>query len=348
MMKKLVILFVIVVLASCGGSNEGGRRALLPSYIGKAGEILVIMEPQYWNSEAGELVRNTLQSQAGVLPQYEPMFNITQFPPEAFDKFLKPYRNILYVEIKDNIHYKDPKVQVIHEKYAKDQVLVNCFAMTESDFLDKFSSVAASVLDKINEAELDRMENYNEAFGSKDHVGLLRDKYGLKMDIMPQVKLQTKRNHFLWLHKVSAIPKDGELHDIQQGIIIYDYPYVDDSTFTKKFLLQKRDSVLKQYMPGPSEGSYMTTEYYYEPEYREFNLNGQYAVEIKGLYKMVNAFMGGPFVSVTTFDEKRGRIVTAEGFVFAPKFDKREYLREVEAAIKSISFAEADTTQKAS
>jgi hypothetical protein len=31
-------------------------------------------------------------------------------------------------------------------------------------------------------------------------------------------------------------------------------------------------------------------------------------------------------------------VVTAEGYVFAPKFDKREYLREVEAVVKSMEF----------
>ena len=134
------------------------------------------------------------------------------------------------------------------------------------------------------------------------------------------------------------------MHDVQQGILVYDYPYVDDSTFTRKFLLAKRDSVLKKYMPGPSEGSYMTTEYFYEPEYKEINLDGDYAVEIRGLFKMENAFMGGPFVSITRYDRVRGRIVTAEGFVFAPKFDKREYLREVEAVVKSLSFVESDST----
>lgn len=96
-------------------------------------------------------------------------------------------------------------------------------------------------------------------------------------------------------------------------------------------------------MPGPAEGSYMTTEYYYEPEFKETSIDGKYAVEIRGLYKMNGAFMGGPFVSLTTFDEERGRIVTAEGFVFAPKFEKREYLREVEAVVKSLSFAAPDT-----
>lgn len=302
------------------------------------------MEKSHWDGRPGELIREVFYQQAGVLPQYEPMFSITQYPPETFDRLLRPHRNILFVEIKKNIHYREPKVQVIREKYAKDQILVNCFAMNEQAFIDKFSAVSESVVDKINDAELERQEAYNETFGLQTEDDLIRDRYGINLDIFPQASIKTDKNNFTWIHKVTARPKEGRMHDVQQGILIYKYPYTEDSTFTRKFLLAKRDSVLKRYMPGPSSGSYMTTEYYYEPEFREFNLKGSYAVELRGLYKMVNAFMGGPFVSVTAFNEETGNIVTVEGFVFAPKFDKREYLREVESVVKSLSFVSQDTT----
>jgi hypothetical protein len=345
MIKNLVFLALVLFMVSCGGSGTNDRRAYLPAYIGRAGEVLVIMEKKYWDSAAGEAVKEAFYRQAGVLPQYEPMFELTQYNPEAFDRLIMPHRNVLYVEIKDNIHYKDPKVQVLREKYAKDQILVNCYAKTERDFVSKFNAVSESVIDKINQAECIRQIKYNKTFGVQDYQSLLADKYQLKLDLYPQTQLQTERDHFLWFHKITARPKEGRMHDVQQGILIYDYPYTDDSTFTRSFLIGKRDSLLKKFMPGPTEGSFMTTEHYYEPEIRETNLNGKYAVEMRGLFKMENAFMGGPFMSLTTFDEERGRVVTVEGFVFAPKFDKREYLREVEAVVKSLSFAVEDTTQ---
>ena len=55
---------------------------------------------------------------------------------------------------------------------------------------------------------------------------------------------------------------------------------------------------------------------------------------------MENGFMGGPFVSLTTLDKKRNRVVTIEGYVFAPKFKKRDYIKEVEAIIYSTKFLE--------
>ena len=47
--------------------------------------------------------------------------------------------------------------------------------------------------------------------------------------------------------------------------------------------------------------------------------------------------MGGPFYSLTTYDEKSGMLVTVEGYVYAPFFEKREYMREVEAVVRSLT-----------
>jgi hypothetical protein len=51
---------------------------------------------------------------------------------------------------------------------------------------------------------------------------------------------------------------------------------------------------------------------------------------------MENDFMGGPFLHYTLVDEKNNRVIELDAFVFAPKFDKREYLRELEAIVKTV------------
>jgi len=47
-------------------------------------------------------------------------------------------------------------------------------------------------------------------------------------------------------------------------------------------------------------------------------------------------FMGGPFVSYTVIDKKRNRVVTVYGYVFAGNQDKRNYVRQVEAVLKTL------------
>jgi hypothetical protein len=91
----------------------------------------------------------------------------------------------------------------------------------------------------------------------------------------------------------------------------------------------------------------MTTTYAFQdldlfPEGIDVSIDGQYGRLIRGLWRVENNFMGGPFISLSTYDEVNNRIITIEGEVFAPKFDKREYLRELEAIIFSLKLAKTE------
>ena len=54
------------------------------------------------------------------------------------------------------------------------------------------------------------------------------------------------------------------------------------------------------------------------PSYEEVEFDGHFALEVRGLWKMENDFMGGPFYSLTIVDEARGRLLTVEGYAYAP------------------------------
>ena len=54
---------------------------------------------------------------------------------------------------------------------------------------------------------------------------------------------------------------------------------------------------------------------------------------MRGLWRMQGDMMGGPFVRHTRLDEKNHRVVVAEGFVYAPETDKRNFMRRIEAAL---------------
>ena len=70
------------------------------------------------------------------------------------------------------------------------------------------------------------------------------------------------------------------------------------------------------------------------PTYEEIAFNGEIAAEIKGLWRMENDFMGGPFYSLTMYDKDNARLVTVEGYAYAPYFDK-EHMREIEGIVKT-------------
>jgi hypothetical protein len=56
---------------------------------------------------------------------------------------------------------------------------------------------------------------------------------------------------------------------------------------------------------------------------------------LRGLWKLENAFMGGPFINISLLDENRNRVVTVDAFVYAPSLDKRIYVRELEAILNT-------------
>ena len=72
------------------------------------------------------------------------------------------------------------------------------------------------------------------------------------------------------------------------------------------------------------------------PSYEEFSFKGGFAAEVRGLWRMENDFMGGPFYSLTFYDEPNTRLITVEGYAYAPYFDKRPYMREIEGIVKSV------------
>ncbi|MFW5773594.1 MAG: DUF4837 family protein, partial [Tangfeifania sp.] len=70
--------------------------------------------------------------------------------------------------------------------------------------------------------------------------------------------------------------------------------------------------------------------------------NGNYAFEMRGLWRLKNDFMGGPYVSLAVLDVENQRVIVGYGYVYAPNTDKRNYLRQVEAMLYSMELANQD------
>ena len=57
---------------------------------------------------------------------------------------------------------------------------------------------------------------------------------------------------------------------------------------------------------------------------------------MRGLWRVQGDMMGGPFVSLTRLDEQNNRVIVAEGFVYAPETEKRNFIRRIEAALYTL------------
>ena len=138
-------------------------------------------------------------------------------------------------------------------------------------------------------------------------------------------KLRKASDTFAW------IADDKQAY---QDVFIYRYPAEDDP-FTMEKILAHRNAMLQENVPGMFDGTYMTTSDFFPTTLEFLKYRGRDFAQVRGMWEVQNDFMGGPFVSHSFYSPDGSEILVAEAWVYAPKFDKRQYLRQVESLLYS-------------
>ena len=325
--KFLFLLIIPFSFFSCDEINE----RVLPSSTGKSGDLLIVMDSIYYNYSAGDAVKQIFSQEQDGLPQPEPLFNLIQVPHRSFARIFHPMRNIIMVTIK-----KDAKIKLTVRKdvWAESQLVVTITAPTGDIATETITKNAAVLLDYFNDKEIARLQAKFNVNANSKNSQIINEKFGLSLNLDELYTVAQEADDFMWLRK----DKTAGGHQISQNIMIYTYPYVSDSTFEVEKLVAKRNYYTKKYIVGSNDDSYMLSYKEYVPIQKEVSLNGIYVNELRGLWYMHRDFMGGPFINYSLVDEKNNRVICIDGYVYSPKFDKREFLREQEALIKTITF----------
>ena len=87
--------------------------------------------------------------------------------------------------------------------------------------------------------------------------------------------LAQQSDDFLWFRY--------EFPAASQGFMLYSYPYEGKQSLSEEALLAARNRFAAR-IPGPSDGSYMTTSKVFTPRYRFFRLEGRAWVEMRGFW----------------------------------------------------------------
>ncbi len=326
MNKSNSLLYIFVVIVSLSGCNRD-KHPLLPIVSGTPGQVALVVNDAEWNTEVGEEFKRIFSHSYDVLPQYEPIFDVLHLTQKGFDNVFKSQRNIVITEISPS--YKKSRLLAQKDIWAKPQIVITLYGANDDSIVSLLTNYDYKIIDLLNEMEIKRLTDVYRKNQDNSVVQKIRKDHNLSLIVPDGYKLEVDSPDFVWL--------SFEEGDIEQGILIYHYNYTDTNTFTQDYLISKRDKFLKKYVRGTVEGSYITTEKEFKPEFSEYSFKGQrYVAELRGLWKMENGIsMGGPFVSITTLDEKRNRIITIEGLVFAAGHNKRNYMRQVESIIYS-------------
>ncbi len=332
LLHRILSVAILSVVAACNDGGPGVSR----NVTGKAGELVVVISNDSWEGEPGGVIRQTLAQEHLALPQDEPLFDLVKVPPDGFKSIFKTTRNIMQVRISPNLDSYGVKFQ--KNLWASPQSIVTIQAQNENEFQELFDENRNKILSFFLQAEKNRLTmNYNKYY-ERGIYNVLDEKFGMTMKVAPGFQIAEQKEDFIWLRY--------ETPAISQGIILYTFPYVSDSAFTVDYQLKVRDSILKANVPGPTEGSYMATE----TRVNQFNNvtkhNGNYATEMRGLWRLMNDFMGGPYVSLAVLDMENQQVIVAYGYVYAPNKDKRNLLRQVEAMIYTLSLNNQENNDK--
>lgn len=321
--NRLLLLFLsTVLLAACGADSTHMHTNIT----GKAGEMVVVISKKSWDGTPGTVLRETLsQAQIG-LPQDEPLFDLIDVPHAAFKDIFKSTRNIVRTSISSNV--ENEGVSFKDDVWAYPQATVLIQAKSQEQFVKLFNENKDKILAYFLAAEKERITmNYKNVY-EKAVFNTLNNDFGVTMKVPPGFRIMEQKKDFLWVQY--------DTPEITQGIVIYTHPYVSDEAFSVDYQLPIRDSLLKKYVPGPTDGSYMATEKRLEQIHNVLKHNGNYASEMRGLWRVENDFMGGPYVALSELDASNQRVINAFGFVYAPSKDKRNFIRQVEAMIYSM------------
>jgi hypothetical protein len=320
-----IITGILLSLFACKSDQQGGNGTL-PGVSGKPGEILVVMDTAKFNSEPGLAIKEKLQKAMRALPQAEPIFSLVNIPPYSFKDVFQRYRNVLIINI-DN-KYSKPRFAVRKDVHAQPQTVLHAQASSYNALKNLFNKQGEQAAEKFIEAERKRYINTYKKISNKGAMMRIKEKFGISLVIPKGYSLEVDTANFAWI--------EHDTRDYTQGILIYKQKYKNELAFTLNKLIKRRDKFTRKYVPGPSPNSFMIVEQEITPYLDKMTINGNEVVMMRGLWKVKNDFMGGPFVNASILNKDKSHIITVDGFVYAPKLSKRDYVRQLESIIHTL------------
>jgi len=349
------VLFGVIFCFSMNSCTEFQENLKsVPTAFGKIGGVTVIADQQMWDSEVGDTLRYYYESAYLILPQPEAIFDLTHYTVEEIMKepTRKEMRN--YVILANLADENSPATRLVMEdigsekarraqedptynsmvgrnKWARGQILIYQFAYSDDALIENIKRNFTAVAKKIYEVEEERIDA--TLFVDGENRKLMEEVQG---DLGVQMRIP--KSYFLALNDDEVIWIRKETQKYSSNIMLKRMPYTDQSQLTREHIKAVTDS-LGKYVSSQIPNTYVVVNDVDLPMFVDAKtINNNYALEARGIWEMENDFMGGPFISYLIHNPEKNELLLAEGFVYAPGEDKRNYMRYLEYLISTIRF----------
>ena len=321
MNKFLGLLLAVFVVTACEDSSKD-KGSVLTDSSGNINNLSVIMPNELWTGEVGNAVRRVLAAPVDGLPQEEPLFSISQMPPQAFEGFVR--KNRIFLRIQKG---QEPEIKIGENIYAQPQTGVLITGQTNEEIIELLEENSEDIIEAYKNTEI--KEKQRRIGKSLKDDSRLEEDLGVSLRFPDAYRYAREQDDFFWIRK-----------DIPSGsmeILVYEVPrhVIEKDTNIIGNIIAMRDSIGEAKIPGRLDGTYMITEAAYAPYLFESEIDGKFAWETKGTWDVKGDFMGGPFINYAVLDEENDRYVVLEGFAFAPSARKRDYMQELESILKT-------------
>ncbi len=332
-MKRIFILIAaavaaLVTISGCGSSR---RKALLPTISGKAGEVIVVVGKGEWEGSVGIELRELLAGDCPFLPQKEPLYTLVNITPSTFTNIFQIHRNILIVSLSSEV--TEPGVVVRNDVWAQPQCVIAVNAVDADSAAELIRENGVRILHTLEQAERDRIIENSKKYEERSLAPVVTALAGGSPHFPTGYVLKKRTEDFIWIAYQTTYTN--------QGIFVYKCPVTGQDDLSVENIVARRNEVMKENVPGMFENTYMTTSDITMPGLEYIRYRGRDFAEVRGYWEVHNDFMGGPFVSHSFYSPDGKDIITIEGFVYAPKYDKRHYLRQVEAILYSFEWKDS-------
>ncbi|MBR4506533.1 MAG: DUF4837 family protein [Bacteroidales bacterium] len=332
-MKKLTLLLMAAMLVAACNSPE--TKALSKrSSSGKTCEVLVAADKGHYTGATKALIDSILLSPQEGLPQPEQRFSVVNVPVSSLHntQMFKMHRNIIICDVKAG---NPDKFYIHHDQWAEPQAVIDIAASSEATLCEMLRKHADRIVEEIYKDEYRRMDNVFYKDRNIELMQRVEDKYGFTLSLPKEFSWAKDDGDFVWLRK--------ETKDFGLSVLVNVMPYRDATVFYTAKIYNRLDTMMRREVPGPAEGSYMGTERRVALESRKVEFgDSKYCIETRGLWRLFGDFMGGPFVSYCLLSPDGTQVVELTGFVYCPRFDKRDYLMQVDGICRSIKWKKVE------
>ena len=325
--QALLAVIILTTAASCDNADNG-KKTLVKSK-GLPSELLVVVDRDVWKTDLRDTIENIVEAQVTGLMQAEKMFRITRIFSDNYERTYTTMHSKLFVHVDPSI--KKTIMGINRDVTARPQIEVTITSPTPDQLRDYLHRNSQQIQDIIADAQIDmRVAQLRKKY-SKRVSDDLHKTLGMTIRVPENLTATKRGKDFLW--------GGTNLNQKDLNIVIYRYGWDGSNEFDLTRYVSKRDSVMKINIPGERADQWMeTTREKDQPLAfgRTRHIDGKQVYEVRGLWQVRNAALGGPFVSLVRIDSTTHQVIAAEGFVYSPSTDKRDLLRQMEAALRTL------------